>query len=809
MDSLLHELPDHLAERVRRLEGAATPQPGAELVVYWMRTAVRAEENPALDVACWLAVRLELPLLVYHALSERYPYASDRHHTFVLEGARDVAAALVERGLRHAFHLEREGARGPYLKTLAERAALVVTEDMPIAFLEAWARRLAQGPAPVLAVDTACLVPMNAVTRLHTRAFQFRSATQRERRARLGRPWPELELLPRAYEGELPFAPLDLASADVPSLVASCRIDHSVAPTPGTRGGSQAGYARWDRFRREGLDRYAARRNDPLKEGVSRLSAYLHYGMVSPLRIAREAHERGGKGAEKYLDELLIWRELAYSFCRHVPEHESLSALPEWALATLRAHGSDPRPALLDEETLERARSGDPLWDAAQASLRIHGELHNNVRMTWGKALLRWTLDAATALRRLIDLNHRFALDGRDPASYGGILWCLGQFDRPFLPGTRILGEVRDRKTQDHARRLDVRAYAASCHAPALDPSPRALVIGAGLAGLICARTLRDHGLEVDVLSAGRGRCATHQGSDGRFAFDPGLQYLDLREPRLARWVAAWREQGLLQPWSFRRGYLDNQGRLTRVLTREVEVAVPSAAALPRHLARDLRVERAEVRELLGGPRRWRVRTADGEERGPYTWVLVATPHPVAARLLAPHAPALAERIEAARSDPALAYLYAPAGPLSLDFDGATVEGSPVSWIAHDSLKPARPEATCLVAHAAPAWGSTRRGADPAEVQVEFRAELERLLGPLPPARYEALERWEVGLIRQPVGEECLFAGELGLGVCGDYLLGHRAEHALASGVALAGRALGRAAASRPVRVSEQTELFA
>ena len=65
-----------------------------------------------------------------------------------------------------------------------------------------------------------------------------------------------------------------------------------------------------------------------------------------------------------------------------------------------------------------------------------------------------------------------------------------------------------------------------------------------------------------------------------------------------------------------------------------------------------------------------------------------------------------------------------------------------------------------------------------------------------------------MGLIREPVGEECLFTGELGLGACGDYLLGHRAEHALASGVALAGRALGHAAAAEVGAPAQQAELF-
>ena len=65
------------------------------------------------------------------------------------------------------------------------------------------------------------------------------------------------------------------------------------------------------------------------------MSAYLHYGMVSPMRIAREAAEINSAGIEKYLDELLIWRELAYAFCFHRADHDQWSALPEWAQVTL------------------------------------------------------------------------------------------------------------------------------------------------------------------------------------------------------------------------------------------------------------------------------------------------------------------------------------------------------------------------------------------------------------------------------------------------------------------------------------------
>ena len=116
----------------------------------------------------------------------------------------------------------------------------------------------------------------------------------------------------------MPFAPLDLRFADIPALCANCNIDHTLPPAAHTRGGSSAGYARWETFKRDGLASYHRLRNDAAESwprGVSRLSAYLHHGHVSAFRIAREAHAADGEGAEKFLDELLIWRELAHNFC--------------------------------------------------------------------------------------------------------------------------------------------------------------------------------------------------------------------------------------------------------------------------------------------------------------------------------------------------------------------------------------------------------------------------------------------------------------------------------------------------------------
>ncbi|TVR65944.1 MAG: FAD-dependent oxidoreductase, partial [Gemmatimonadales bacterium] len=682
---------------------------------------MRGHENPALDVALHLGRRWDRPVFVYHALDEEYPYASDRHHTFILEGAREVAAELARRGVGYAFHLARPGHDGPHLLTLAGQAAAVVTEEMPVPFLRRWTERVrAAAAGPLWTVDCDCIVPL-PLTRAGTtdRAFRFRQATARLRRERIERDWrdaPPPEGGPWIPD-DLPFDPVELADADLAALVASCRIDHSVAPVPHTRGGSRAGYARWQAFREKGLRSYHRRRNDPLKDGVSRLSPYLHYGHISPFRVAREAAAEGGDGAEKFLDELLIWRELSHAFCFHRLDPDGLEALPAWARETLTRHGGDPRPVIHSMETLERGRTGSDLWDAAQRSLLIHGELHNNVRMTWGKALLPWSRDAGEALARLLELNDRYALDGRDPNSRGGILWCLGAFDRPFDPPRPILGRVRGREVEGHARRLDVAAYTRHTTRPALDPAPRVAVVGAGMAGLAAARALTDHGLHVRILDKGRrpgGRMATRRSREGWMA-DHGAQFFTARDPRFARHLPSWVEAGVVAEWkgTVVRLVRTDDGVLESEPARESRrwIGTPGMQALPGHLARDLNVHLSRrVVGLAQDGRRWflRIRDEGAEmagkgasapdvgspdvewEEGPFDAVLFTAPPPQTARLLESVAPDLAARVARVPVAPCWAAMVEVDGRVDLPFDGAFLPGPILSWISRDSSRPGR-----------------------------------------------------------------------------------------------------------------------
>jgi len=456
-------LPAYLAERLRPLNAA--PVRRGRHMLYWMHHAMRGDENPALETALALGAAQGLPVLVYQGLAGRHRYNSDRHHFFILQGARDVARALAERGIRYVFHLPTDEQDRSPLPRLCREAAAVVVEEMPVPPFDRWQPALAARlDCAAWAVDARCVYPMRLADQAFDRAFRFRQAVGREQAARAAAPWPGepaasvgLAVSETAGIDQLP----ERDDQDLLDLIARCDIDHGVWPVFHTPGGSTVAAARWRRFADEGLDSYHALRNDAAVEpprGVSRLSAYLHYGQISPFRVAREAAARGGKGAAKFLDELLVWREFAHNFCFHRNALETLDALPRWARATLEAHRRDPRQRDLSPETLARARSGDALWDIAQASLLRHGELHNNLRMTWAKAIPFWTRTPEAALAALVDLNHRYALDGNDPNSYAGLLWALGALDRPFSPDGPVLGRIRSRSTAAHARRLDLAA---------------------------------------------------------------------------------------------------------------------------------------------------------------------------------------------------------------------------------------------------------------------------------------------------------------------------------------------------------------
>ncbi|MEM7227647.1 MAG: FAD-dependent oxidoreductase [Planctomycetota bacterium] len=807
MESMLGTLPVQLHERTIVMNDRDVRTTG-EFVLCWLHHAVRDHENPVLDVAITLGNALKRPVLVYLGLAGAHPYNSDRHHMFILQGARDLVAGLRERGVASIVHCPDEPQHESPIRALIRSCCLMVTEDFPVPPMSRWTvRHASDSPVAVAAVDSSCLMPMRMLERRFTRAFKFRDAAKREWAERIARPCEEVSSTAGLLDlsgVESHCKTVDFSSEVLHERIARCTIDHGIPPVQGVVGGSCAGYRQWTAFLQHGLKSYAKRRNNALDTaGVSQLSPYLHYGHVSPFRIAREANAVGGAGSEKFLDELLVWRELAFNFCAYTSPDvlESLDALPDWARKSLRRHADDTRHEVLSHETLARGTTGDPLWDAAQMSLLRLGSLHNNVRMTWGKAIPGWTPCPDTALRMLIDLNHRYALDGNDPNSYGGLLWCLGQFDRPFDPPTRILGSVRARSTEQHAERLDPAAFGRSIEVRAAG-ALRIAVIGGGIAGLSCARVLHDQGMDVTVFDKGRGfggRTSTRRtplpcGSTAHF--DHGAPFFTANDDRFQRVVRSWIQDGHVAPW---RGRVAGAGDAMSDAVRLV--GTPGMNAICRHLGSDLDVQfNVRVTGLTRAAAGWTL-TCDGDlSFGGFDVVVCAMPADQTRALLQPVASDLATAMDQIVTSPTWVGMVAIRGPIDalpdmMLFDDHNV----LAKVVCDSNKPGRGASgvTNFVAHTMPAWTREHLEDDREAVANLIRDALLEVLEAsasqsisVSDVVHQAAHRWRFAQCVQVHDNDCVADFDMRVVICGDGFRGHGVEAAWLSGQAAAGRCL-------------------
>lgn len=456
--------------RLRLLASRPAPARPA-YVLYFCQAYRRPTDNLALAYAIEMANERRLPCLVYESIRPDYPYASDRFHTFVLEGARETARVLQERGIAYAFFLprSREEARGMVAR-LSQRAALVVSDDSPT-FLDAHNdSAAAKSHAPYVTVDDNSVVPLALFPKQEYAARTIRPKVHRLLPTYL-KPHadPEARVSP-LRELDLPFAPIDFSTADIAALVLACPIDHDVPPVAEFPGGAAKAEGRLTAFLANRLDGYATDRNEPSRDATSHLSPYLHFGMISARKVAlaaRAAADRRGVPAESidaFLEQLLVRRTLAFNFARENPRHQSFDELPNWARDTLQKHAVDARPSLVDAAALERAESPDEVWNAAQLELRTRGIIHNYVRMLWGKLVLTWTESPREAHRLLVHLNDKWALDGRDPDGYTNIGWCFGLHDRPW-PERPIFGTVRTMTSRSARAKLDLDEYLRCAHA--------------------------------------------------------------------------------------------------------------------------------------------------------------------------------------------------------------------------------------------------------------------------------------------------------------------------------------------------------
>ena len=475
------------AARVRVLDNRPV-NPRGEFVLYWMIASRRLRWNFALQHAVDLAVSLDKPLLILEALDVDYPWANDRLHRFALDGMAANGRAAADAPALYYPYVEPARGRGRgLLRTASSRAAAVVTDYFPAFFIPGLLRAAAsQTRARLEAVDSNGLIPLASHDRAFTSARSYRAFVQRELRTHLREvpdedplrrlpESPRLATAPRQISDRWPAADAALLAGDVSPLP----IDHDVPPVK-MRGGSAAASRMLRRFLDQGLPRYGAGHNHPDADCTSRLSPYLHFGHISAHEVfaqlmtrerwtTRRLAARGGgaregwwgvsDSANVFLDQLVVWRELAFNGCDRIPDYARYDSIPQWARDSLEAHAGEERTTY-PFAALERAATRDEVWNAAQRQLVAEGWFHGYMRMLWGKKILEWAPDPQTALDWMEALMNRYSLDGRDPVSYASFTWVLGRYDRPW-PRRPVFGTVRYMSSASARRKLKMKEYLA------------------------------------------------------------------------------------------------------------------------------------------------------------------------------------------------------------------------------------------------------------------------------------------------------------------------------------------------------------
>ncbi|MEZ5854102.1 MAG: NAD(P)-binding protein [Hyphomicrobiaceae bacterium] len=312
-------------------------------------------------------------------------------------------------------------------------------------------------------------------------------------------------------------------------------------------------------------------------------------------------------------------------------------------------------------------------------------------------------------------------------------------------------------------------------------------VIGAGIAGLSCARVLRRAGCFVELFEQDRiigGRMATTR--LGLIPFDHGAQYVTARSEKFKAYVNELVGSAYAAPWQPKNATGDNASQLA-----EWFVGVPGMSSIVRPLAEGVRLHNdRRVHTIQRIDKGWHLWFEDEDHVGPFHAVAVATPASDALLLLGRYED-IAQQIESVRISPCWAVMVRLDERIFPIQDVFSDMSDVIRWVARNNAKPGRPSrGDHIVIHASPGWSRETFDVEPEVVATELWNEVSNLLN-LPPVRPAQLSAhlWRNGLVDEPLGETFIFSSDHLVGVAGDWCRGRLAEHAFDSGYGL-GRAI-------------------
>lgn len=308
-----------------------------------------------------------------------------------------------------------------------------------------------------------------------------------------------------------------------------------------------------------------------------------------------------------------------------------------------------------------------------------------------------------------------------------------------------------------------------------MNSESKVAVIGAGMAGLSCARALAAQGIETVVFDKGRGlggRMATRR-AQGDFQFDHGAQYITARTPEFTATLQQVEQAGALARWPRHR-------------ETPAYVGVPGMTGFAKHLAEGLDVRReTRIERVVETANAYRLE-GDGFTED-FHRVVCTVPAPQLSALL-PQGHAFAAAVDTVKMVPNLTLMVGLSSGVQMPFVTRRDPQDDLSWIACDSDKPARPGAVCVVAQAGRAFSMRYLELDRDEIAAQMMRLLADAIGAdaLSDPSYVAAHRWRYAFVSAPLGQPYLVNSARTLFAGGDWCLGAKVEDAWTSGRAIA-----------------------
>ncbi len=414
-----------------------------------------SSDNWALLWAQQEAVIRKKGLLVVFCLVADYPGATLSHYSFMVKGLFGLADKLSR--LHITFQILEQSPEDILPLFLQKIDAHVLVCDFdPLKIKQRWKNQLiTRLTIPFYEVDSHNVVPAWTVSNKK----EYAAYTLR----------PKIKRLLDVYLTDIPT--IELHPFDCPVAVDASRSAESIFDQIAGRkswlpAGETAAMQAAICFVHSKLQDYPDTRNNPCLDGQSGLSPYLHFGQLSPQRLAWmvRCSEVPHAAREVFLEELVVRRELADNFCFYESSYDSVAGFPEWARKTLEEHRGDKREYVYSLADFEQCNTHEALWNACQYDLVQTGKLHGYLRMYWAKKILEWTYDPETALDYAITLNDRYSLDGRDPNGYTGIAWSVGGVHDRAWRERSVFGKIRYMNEAGCRRKFDVDGYIKSVY---------------------------------------------------------------------------------------------------------------------------------------------------------------------------------------------------------------------------------------------------------------------------------------------------------------------------------------------------------